>query len=71
VNRELYFEIFECSFQMTETVARTALLGHVKSHCCWGAGAARNMTVVGIRHDCAYHVWTAKLELFLHSLEKP
>ena len=41
---------------MTEAQAQTALLNHVKSHCCWGLGPARHMTVSSIRDTFAYHV---------------
>ncbi|XP_035709008.1 protein SSUH2 homolog isoform X1 [Folsomia candida] len=41
--------------QVTEPTARSALMGYVKNHCCWGGGAAKHMTITGIRHNSAYH----------------
>ncbi len=41
---------------MTESGARTALQSHVKHHCCWGPGPARQMTVSSINQIFSYHV---------------
>ncbi|CAL8082576.1 unnamed protein product [Orchesella dallaii] len=43
------------SCQVSEAAARSALTAYVKNHCCWGVGAARNMSVTSIRQNCAYH----------------
>ncbi|CAG7719946.1 unnamed protein product [Allacma fusca] len=41
--------------QMSESMAKTALLAHVKNHCCWGVGAAKNMCITSFRHTTAFH----------------
>ena len=37
-------------------MARTALLGYVKAHCCWGVGAAKHMNITTFRPMTAFHV---------------
>ena len=42
--------------QVSEKIARQALLEHVKSHCCYGAGAAKNMAITKLKYSSAFHV---------------
>ena len=44
--------------QISEQMARQALLTHVADHCCWGAGAAKQMSITKINYDSAFHVST-------------
>ena len=40
--------------QLTEQEARAALQEHVKRHCCWGTGAAKNMAITALNHSSAF-----------------
>lgn len=41
---------------ITEAQARTALLEHCAQNCCYGKGAAEDMTVITMASSSAYHV---------------
>jgi hypothetical protein len=42
--------------QVSEKIARQALLEHVKSRCCYGEGAAKNMAITKLKYTSAFHV---------------
>jgi hypothetical protein len=42
--------------QVSEKIARQALLEHVKNRCCYGKGAAKNMAITKLKYSSAFHV---------------
>ncbi|PNF35665.1 SSUH2-like protein [Cryptotermes secundus] len=40
---------------VSEKIARQALLQHVKKHWCYGESAARNMAITKLKHSSAFH----------------
>ncbi|XP_041350409.1 protein SSUH2 homolog [Gigantopelta aegis] len=46
---------FQNSPTITEEQAREALLGYVAEHCCYGAGAAKEMNIKDLKLSSAFH----------------
>ena len=52
-----YFIIFHgSSAQITDTQAHDALMEFVGQHCCYGKGAAKDMSIKDMKHSSAFHV---------------
>lgn len=41
---------------VSEKIAREALLQHVKNHWCYGESAAKNMAITKLKYSSAFHV---------------
>ena len=47
--------VLETETRLTEEAAKIALLSYLDDHCCYGKGAAKNMTVKKMENIPAYH----------------
>jgi len=53
---------------ITDEEARAAMLEHVSQHCCYGKGAAEQMTITNITPSNALHVGIISYFLFSYLL---